>query len=117
MMSMRKMRVFLLFLTMLTACTVVTEPEALELNIAIDDIEAVHIEGSKVWIKLAEEPTIKLCTITTENIGNSLELTIHAIPAVRNTIHSEITSGLIIVPVASDQLLNLLRPLSSALNK
>ncbi|MBL4782597.1 MAG: hypothetical protein JKX92_10170 [Porticoccaceae bacterium] len=110
-------RDLLLYLTMLTACSVVAEPEALELNIAIDDIEAVHIEGSKVWIKLAEGPTMKLRTITTENIGNSLDLTINATPAVRNTIHSAITSGLIIVPVASDQLLNLLRPLSPARNK
>jgi len=117
MMTMRKVRILLLCLTILTACSVVAEPEALELNLAIDDIEAVHIEGSKVWIKLAEEPTMKLRTITTENIGNSLELTINAIPAVRNTIHSEVTSGLIIVPVASDQLLNLLRPLSPARNK
>jgi len=117
MMTMKKVRGLLLCLTILTVCSVVAEPETIELNIAIDDIEAVHIEGSKAWIKLADEPTIKLRTITTENIGNSLELTINAIPAVRNTIHSEISSGLTIVPVASDQLLNLLRSLSPARNK
>ena len=117
MMTMEKVRGLLLYLTMLTACSVVAEPEALELNIAIDDVESVHVDGSKVWIKLAEESTIKLHTITTENIGSSLELTINAIPAVRNTIHSEIDSGMIIVPVASDQLLNLLRSLPPVHNK
>jgi len=117
MMTMKKVRALLLCLTMLTVCSVVAEPELLALNLAIDDVEAVHIEGSKVWIKLAEEPIIKLRTITTDNIGSSLELTINAIPAVRSTIRSEVTSGLIIVPVASEQLLNLLRPLSPARNK
>jgi len=115
--SMKKLGGLLLCLTMLAACSVVAKSVGLALNIAIDDIETVYIEGSKVWIKLAEEPTIKLGTITTENIGSSLDLTINAIPAVRSTIRSEVTSGLVIIPVASEQLLNLLRPLSSARNK
>ena len=63
MVTMKKVRGLLLCLTMSTACYVVAEPEALELNLATDDIEAAHIEGSKVWIKLAEEPAIKLRTI------------------------------------------------------
>ena len=116
-MTMKKARGLLLCLIILATFSVVAEPEFLALNLAIDDVEAVHIEGSKVWIKLAEEPIIKLRTITTDNIGSSLELTINAIPAVRSTIRSEVTSGLIIVPVASEQLLNLLRPLSPARNK
>ena len=116
-MTMKKARGLLLCLIILATFSVVAEPEFLALNLAIDDVEAVHIEGSKVWIKLAEDPIIKLRTITMNNIGSSLELTINAIPAVRSTIRSEVTSGLIIVPVASEQLLNLLRPLSPARNK
>ena len=116
-MAMKKARGLLLCLIILATFSVVAEPESLALNLAIDDVEAVHIEGSKVWIKLAEEPTIKLRTITTDNIGSSLELTINAIPTVRNTIRGEVASGLIIVPVASEQLLNLLRPLFLARNK
>ena len=116
-MAMKKARGLLLCLIILATFSVVAEPEFLALNLAIDDVEAVHIEGSKVWLKLADEPTIKLLTITTDNIGSSLELTINAIPVVRSTIRSEVASGLIIVPVASEQLLNLLRPLSPARNK
>ena len=116
-MAMKKARGLLLCLIILATFTVVAEPESLALNLAIDDVEAVHIEGSKVWIKLAEDPIIKLRTITTDNIGSSLELTINAIPVVRSTIRSEVASGLIIVPVASEQLLNLLRPLFPARNK
>lgn len=86
------------------ATPALASPDALPLELSLEDVDAVVFVSGGAALRLQPEAAEHLRAITKQHIGRVLELSIDGLFALRVRIHAEITSGIVQLPDPSPAL-------------